>query len=187
MRRQLTAILAGLLLLGAGITETKACTGITLKTPDGKPVLARTIEWGGSDQQPIRHRPRGYRQQSYVPGGVDGMKFEARYGYVGLAVEQKEFVAEGVNEKGLSAGLFYFPNYGSYETYAPAKKDSSIADLQLVSWILGVARPWTKCRQPSPKCTSSPLTRVHRPSTGASPTVGPASGAGNHRRDAPLL
>ena len=65
------------------------------------------------------------------------MKFEARYGYVGLAVEQKEFVAEGVNEKGLSAGLFYFPNYGSYETYAPAKKDSSIADLQLVSWILG--------------------------------------------------
>ena len=138
MRRQLTAILAGLLLLGAGITETKACTGITLKTPDGKPVLARTIEWGGSDlNSQYVIVPRGYRQQSYVPGGVDGMKFEARYGYVGLAVEQKEFVAEGVNEKGLSAGLFYFPNYGSYETYAPAKKDSSIADLQLVSWILG--------------------------------------------------
>ena len=43
------------------------------------------------------------------PGGkTDGMKFVARYGYVGLSVEQKEFVAEGLNEAGLSAGLFLF-------------------------------------------------------------------------------
>lgn len=50
------------------------------------------------------------------------MKFTARYGYVGLAVEQKEFIAEGVNEAGLSAGLFYFPAYGEYENYNAAKK-----------------------------------------------------------------
>ena len=37
------------------------------------------------------------------------MKFTAKYGYVGLAVEQKEFVAEGLNEEGLSAGLVLFP------------------------------------------------------------------------------
>ena len=65
------------------------------------------------------------------------MKFTARYGYVGLAVEQKEFVAEGLNETGLSAGLFYFPGYGQYEAYNPAQQASSIADLQLVAWILG--------------------------------------------------
>lgn len=138
MRRQLTSILAGILLLGTGITQTNACTGITLKTAADLPILARTIEWGGSDlNSQYVIVPRGYSQQSYVPGGVDGMTFKARYGYVGLAVEQKEFVAEGVNEKGLSAGLFYFPNYGGYESYDASKKDSSIADLQLVSWILG--------------------------------------------------
>ena len=81
--------------------------------------------------------PRGYTVQSYVPGGQDGMKFTAKYGYVGLAVEQKEFVAEGLNEEGLSAGLFYFPNYGQYEAYKAEYKSSSIADLQLVSWVLG--------------------------------------------------
>lgn len=56
---------------------------------------------------------------------------------MGLAVEQKEFVAEGLNEEGLSAGLFYFPNYGKYEAYKAEYKSSSIADLQLVSWVLG--------------------------------------------------
>ena len=46
-------------------------------------------------------------------------------------------MAEGLNEKGLSAGLFYFPRYGQYEAYSEANRQSSIADLQLVSWILG--------------------------------------------------
>ena len=65
------------------------------------------------------------------------MTFTARYGYVGLAVEQKEFIAEGLNEVGLSAGLFYFPKYGEYEKYNAAVRDKSISDLQLVSWLLG--------------------------------------------------
>ena len=64
------------------------------------------------------------------------MTFKSKYGYVGLSVEQKEFVAEGINEVGLSAGLFYFPNYGEYEAFDEAKRSSSISDLQLVSWIL---------------------------------------------------
>lgn len=122
-------------------SQASACTGITLASKDSTQILARTIEWGGSD---LNSRyvivPRGYTQQSYVPGGTDGMKFTARYGYVGLAVEQKEFVAEGLNEAGLSAGLFYFPNYGKYEAFQPALKAESIADLQLVSWILGSCR-----------------------------------------------
>ncbi len=116
----------------------EACTGITLKSADGATVLARTIEWGGSDLD-SRYVvvPRGYAQQAYVTGGKrEGMKFEARYGYVGVAVELEDFVAEGLNEAGLSAGLFYFPQYGGYEAYDPAKKECSISDLQLVPWML---------------------------------------------------
>ena len=88
----------------------EACTGITLKSQDGATVLARTIEWGGSY---LNSRyvvvPRGYVQQSYVPGGQkNGLKFTAAYGYVGIAVELEDFVADGLNEAGLAAGLFYF-------------------------------------------------------------------------------
>ncbi len=125
--------------LAVTVKSGMACTGITLKSQDGGTVVARTIEWGGSD---LRSRyaivPRGYTQRSYVPGGVkDGMEFTAKYGYVGLSVEQEEFVAEGLNEAGLSAGLFYFPGYGGYEDYSEELRTRSIADLQLVSWILG--------------------------------------------------
>ena len=87
----------GCLLLGLALTpRAEACTGITLRAADGACIVARTIEWGGSN---LNSRyvvvPRGYAQRSYTPEGIDGMRFTARYGYVGLAVEQKEFVAEG--------------------------------------------------------------------------------------------
>ena len=121
------------------VQVSEACTGITLTTKDNSMILARTIEWGGSDlNSQYVVVPRGYEQYSYIPGGkLSGMKFTARYGYIGLSVEQKEFVAEGLNEAGLSAGLFYFPKYGEYEKYEASKRDISISDLQLVSWLLG--------------------------------------------------
>lgn len=127
------------IVLSLAVQAVPACTGITLKSGDGSTVLARTIEWGGSD---LNSRyvivPRGFKQQSYIPGGQKGgMTLTAKYGYVGLSVEQEEFVAEGLNEAGLSAGLFYFPGYGMYEDYKEENKAKSVADLQLVSWILG--------------------------------------------------
>ena len=122
----------------AAALQTDACTGITLHVPDRGTVVARTIEWGGSD---LNSRyvvvPRGYRQHSMLPDQKKGMLMPSRYGYVGLAVEMEQFVAEGINEAGLSAGLFYFPDYGRYEEYDPALASSSVADLQLVAWMLG--------------------------------------------------
>lgn len=120
----------------------EACTGITLNSADGKTVVGRTIEWGGSDLKSCYVVvPRGYTQRSYVPGGgKEGLEFAAVYGYVGLSVEQEEFVTEGLNEAGLSAGLFYFPDYGQYETYRPEYKTMSLSDLQLVPWMLGSCR-----------------------------------------------
>lgn len=136
MKRKISTLLVA---ATAAVTQTAlACTGITLTAKDSTHILARTIEWGGSDlNSQYIVVPRGYTQQSYIPGGQNGMQFTAKYGYVGFAVEQKEFIAEGLNEAGLSAGLFYFPNYGKYETYKPAEKNRSIADLQLVPWLLG--------------------------------------------------
>ena len=115
-----------------------ACTGITLRTTKGQTVTARTIEWAYTPLNGIYTVvPRGYTQRSFLPDGrKEGMEFTSRYGYVGIAVEQAEFVMEGINEAGLSAGLFYFPDYGEYEDYDITKKDKTISDFQLVSWIL---------------------------------------------------
>ena len=115
-----------------------ACTGITLKSKDNGIVTARTIEWGESAMENLYTIvPRGYIQQSMLPNNEPGgMTFSSMYGYVGLAVVQPGWVVDGMNEAGLSAGLFYFPGYGQYPEYKPEYKANTISDFQLVSWIL---------------------------------------------------
>ena len=134
-------MLSALLLSACGFTAhipANACTGITLKSKDGATVAARTIEWAESVMNTLYVVvPRNQELQSLTPSGRDGMKFKTKYGFVGLAVEQKEFMVEGLNEKGLSAGLFYFPNYGEYQPYDAAHKERCLADFQLVSYVLG--------------------------------------------------
>lgn len=115
-----------------------ACTGITLKSRDNSVVVARTVDWSGTQMNNLYTIvPRGHNMQSLLPDKtMGGLQFTALYGYAGLAVEQPEFVIDGTNEAGLSAALFYFPNYGEYKPYNEMDKDISLADFQVVSWIL---------------------------------------------------
>lgn len=121
----------------AGTLRAAACTGIALTAADGSYVQSRTIEWS-QDVLPSRCVviPRGQRLRSFTPAGADGLAYSAVYGTVGLSVERTEFIAEGINEAGLSAGLFFFPVYGSYASYDPDRNDRTLADLQVASWIL---------------------------------------------------
>ena len=138
MKKNIIAIMAVAATALAAAQLSFACTGITLRTAKGNTVTARTIEWAASDMNSLYVVvPRGYTSQSMTPDGATGMRFKTKYGYVGLAVEQSDFVTEGLNEKGLSAGLFYFPEYGKYEPYSKENASRSIADMQLVSYILG--------------------------------------------------
>ena len=120
------------------IQRASACTGITLHTANNTPVTARTIEWAATPLTAMYVVvPQGQMQQSLLPDGtMGGKQFVAKYGYVGIAVEDAEFVMEGINEMGLGAGLFYFPEYGEYMPYDVNKKDQSVSDMQLVAWIL---------------------------------------------------
>ena len=114
-----------------------ACTGISMFSANGSYFQARTIEWAGSNLNSVYVVvPRDFSQTSYTPKGKNGMTFKSRFGYVGLSVQEKEFVAEGLNEAGLSAGLFYYPNYGSYLLYDEKYNSTTISDLQFVSWLL---------------------------------------------------
>ena len=117
MNTKLSAIVIASLGLASQL-PTNACTGITLKSKDGAVIAARTIEWAESVMNNMYVVvPRNQELQSLTPSGMDGVTFKAKHGFIGLAVEQKEFMVEGINEKGLSAGLFYFPNYGKYQPY----------------------------------------------------------------------
>ncbi|MBQ8674255.1 MAG: choloylglycine hydrolase family protein [Bacteroides sp.] len=130
-------LLLGLTAVWGGTVQAVACTGISLFAKDGSYVQARTIEWA---KEPMESEyviiPRGQELISFTPTGSNGLKFKARHGVVGLCVVQKEFIAEGINEAGLSAGLFFFPYYGGYLPYDPSLNAQTLADLQVTAWIL---------------------------------------------------
>ena len=131
-----TLCLASAALAGDGFCSV-ACTGISLTAKDGSYVQARTIEWAyGALKSEYVIIPRGEKLQSFTPTGANGVTFTAKYGVVGLAVVEKEFIAEGLNEAGLSAGLFFFPRYGGYTPYNEAHNSVTLGDMQVVQWIL---------------------------------------------------
>lgn len=132
---EILALCTAVLLLG--VTPSDACTGLSLKSKDGSIVLARTCEWGGSNLE-SRYVivPREHVMTSLTPTGQNGLVYTSKYGYAGISVVQDSFVTEGLNEAGLSAGLFFFPGYGQYETYDSTDNSSTIVDVELVGWIL---------------------------------------------------
>lgn len=115
-----------------------ACTGISVRTKDNNLVQGRTIEFGEYNlNSRVVVSPRGREFTSITPNGkTDGYKWKAKYGFVGASVVYEQFIGEGINEAGLNAGLFYFPNYGSLAKFDSKDTATSVADMELVGWIL---------------------------------------------------
>lgn len=135
--KRIIVLFAAVVIGGFFAVESDACTGISLRALDGSRVVARTVEWAATPMQcGYVVAPRGHAHQSYTPSGSNGLKYDSVYGYVGIYTEYEPFVVEGVNEAGLSAGLFFFPNYGDYAPYDSANNDRTLCDMQFVSWVL---------------------------------------------------
>ncbi len=123
-------------LLGASF-EADACTGISLTAKNGSRVVARTVEWAESAMDcGYVVTPRGHVHRSLTPTGENGLKYNSLYGYVGIYTQYAPFVVEGLNEAGLSAGLFFFPQYGQYSVYNESHNERTLCDMQFVSWVL---------------------------------------------------
>ena len=135
--KRLIFLFAAMVLATVAAPRSEACTGISLASQDGGKVVARTVEWAATPMQcGYMVSPRGHKFQSYTPTGANGLKYTGIYGFVGIYTEYELFVVEGVNEAGLSAGLFFFPNYGDYAPYDQTHNEKTLCDMQFVSWVL---------------------------------------------------
>ena len=79
-------------------TFSYACTGITIKTNDDKMIQARTIEYGEGDlNSKIVISPKEKEFQSLTSDGkMNGHKWKAKYGFVGIAIISDLFIGEGI-------------------------------------------------------------------------------------------
>ena len=137
-KKSLIPILFGFLFIFGTLTNSaNACTGIRLIAADKGVVYGRTMEWGKFDlQSRVTIIPRGYSFTGLTPDGENGKKWQAKYGVVGLDMVGQDFIADGMNEKGLAAGLFYHVGFADYPSYEKDKADITITALDVTNYIL---------------------------------------------------
>ena len=113
-----------------------ACTGIRLIAEDGTVIHARTMEFAIDIHSDVMMVPRGFARTGTTPDGKEGLKWKAKYASVGLNGVGLPVLFDGLNERGLAAGTFYFPTSAGYMPYTPADADKTIAQWEVGSWIL---------------------------------------------------
>ena len=137
------------LLLSLGYHQALACTGIMLLGEDGTIVRARTVEWGPFDLLPtLDVVPRGFEYDAgTMSDGKPGMKWKGRYAVVGTSMLGHPTPGDGINEAGLSAGLFYLPGFTTYEEYIPDDAARSIAGIHLAGYVLSMFKTVDEVRE----------------------------------------
>jgi choloylglycine hydrolase len=135
-REVFSAIAICALLLGGAAQPVHACTGIRLTAVDGAVVHARTLEFSVNLQSDVIMVPRGYARTGSTPDGKEGLKWKARYASIGANGVGLPFIFDGLNEKGLAVGLFYFPTTAGYMRYSAADASKTVAPWEVGSWIL---------------------------------------------------
>ena len=122
-----------LLLFGQPMAN--ACTGIQLQTKDGTYVSGRTLEFGIFFETSVIVVPREYEFTGQTTLG-DGKKWKAKYASVGTIIADNEAILDGINEKGLSVGSFYFPDYANYSVTTPENQLISMSSSDITQWIV---------------------------------------------------
>jgi len=145
------ARIAGLALALALITpapQADSCTSFRLKAADGSVVYARTMEYGQELGSKVAVFPKGTKFTGITPDGASkGLMFRAKYGFVGMNAFGSDVVIDGLNDQGLMVGGLLFPGYAAYQPYASAKAGSTIAQFQVVNWLLAQCASVADVRQ----------------------------------------
>lgn len=136
VRKAVSTVGACALLLSSAVQPVQACTGIRLIAADGTVVHARTMEFAIDIHSDVMMVPRGYARAGTTPDGKEGLKWKAKYASVGLNGVGLPVLFDGLNEKGLAAGTFYFPTSAGYMPYSAADAGKTIAQWEVGSWIL---------------------------------------------------
>ena len=131
---------AVLTLIAAFVSATTpgfACTGISLKAQDGAAIRGRTLEFGFHMQSNVlviarrqgdeRHAARRRQRASSTPRATP-LSAPTR--------SRLPAILDGLNDQGLSVGLFYFPNYAKYTDVTPENANHAIAPQEFGMWVL---------------------------------------------------
>jgi choloylglycine hydrolase len=136
MKRLSIGILLIMLVAGIIIQQCFACTGIAVKTTDGKLIHGRTLEFGVPVDCGFAFIPRNIDFNGHLPDGSFGLKYKSKYATLGAVNYGNPAIMDGINEKGLSVGAFYFSGYANYSEPTNANKSKALSAVEFPNWIL---------------------------------------------------
>lgn len=116
-------------------TSLEACTGIKLVAKDGSTVHGRTVEFGRNIDASLASVPRGYSFTGTTPNGP-GLSYVSKYGFIGVMTFDQPSILDGINEKGLSVGTFFFPGFAGYSHVSEATQNHALSPSEFPNWIL---------------------------------------------------
>ncbi|MHC5268702.1 choloylglycine hydrolase family protein [Enterococcus sp. LJL98] len=110
------------------------CTSIFTKTLNGEYILSRTMDFTFPLEAAPLFIPKDYQWVSEATKE----SFQSEYGFIGAGrlLGTTYFVADGVNEAGLSAAELYLPGEVQYNDVSDDSK-TNVAPHELILWILG--------------------------------------------------
>jgi choloylglycine hydrolase len=132
------AILAMLAATLTAALPAEACTSFLLRASDGTPVYGRTMEFGFQLSSEMIVIPRQFGLSATGPDGKigGGMPWQAKYAAVGLNAFDMPVLTDGMNEKGLTGGILYFPDYVGYADPKTADPKTAMAPWDFLTWAL---------------------------------------------------
>jgi choloylglycine hydrolase len=113
------------------------CTSFRLKAQDSAVVIGRTMEFPNLMGAKLTVLPRGFAGAGIAPSGT-GKSWLSEYGVVGVdAFGQPGWLTDGINEKGVYAGLLYMPGFCDYTPAEGKDPASCMSIVNTVAYVLG--------------------------------------------------
>lgn len=116
-------------------TYTNGCTGLKLTTKDGNAIHGRTLEFGVKIDVSVVFIPRGHSFTASTPLG-NGLTYTSKYATIGAIGFGTPLILDGMNEKGLSVGTFFFPDFAEYPITTKDNQNSSLSPFDFPNWIV---------------------------------------------------
>lgn len=113
-----------------------ACSDFLLINEKKNIVVGRSMEFRKKLQSAIEIYPRNEKRTSILSNSKRGLSWVSKYAYIGVTSFGLNLIADGMNEKGLSIGILWFPG-AKYPAIPQDKPEMTIAEEDLSSWILG--------------------------------------------------
>ena len=118
-------------------TPSFACTGISLNAKDGAMIRGRTMEFGFPLSSNVIVIPAGTAMNGTLPDGKKGIGYITRYAMAGANAVGQTVILDGLNDQGLSFGLFYFPGFAEYPDVTADNAAHAMAPFEFGAWVLG--------------------------------------------------